>query len=97
MLGGELHITAPKTERSHRTITLPAALVPELTRHRKEQSSQRLKLGLGKDRADLDFTNGEGKTIDPTVLSVCFSARSRGRPGAYRLGQGGSCEGVDHA
>ena len=73
VIGGELHITAPKTERSHRTITLPAALVPELARHRKEQSSQRLKLGLGKDRADLVFTNGEGKMIDPTVLSISFS------------------------
>jgi integrase len=50
VIGGELHITAPKTERSHRTLTLPAALVPEITRHRKERSSQRLKLGLGKDQ-----------------------------------------------
>ena len=73
VIGGELHITAPKTERSHRTLTLPAALVPELTRHRKEQSSHRLKLGLGKDQGDLVLTNGEGKMIDPTVLSICFS------------------------
>ena len=73
VIGGELHITTPKTERSHRTITLPAALVPELVRHRKAQSEQRMKLGLGKDQADLVFTNGEGRMISPAVLSITFT------------------------
>jgi integrase len=73
VIGGKRQITAPKTERSHRTITLPAALVPELARHRKAQSEQRMRLGLGKDQADLVFTNGEGRMIDPTVLSSAFS------------------------
>ena len=73
VIGGELHITTPKTERSHRTITLPAALVPELVQHRKAQSEQRMKLGLGKDQADLVFTTGEGRMITPAVLSITFT------------------------
>ena len=73
VIGGELHITTPKTERSHRTITLPAALVPALVQHRKAQSEQRMKLGLGKDHADLVFMTGEGRMITPAVLSITFT------------------------
>jgi integrase len=72
-IGGKLHIKAPKTARSRRTIKLPAALVPELTRHRKEQSELRLKLGLGKNSADLVFTTPLGAMMNPNYLSESFS------------------------
>ena len=48
-VGGQFHFKAPKTDRSNRVIRLPASLVEELGRHRKEQSAMRLRLGLGKD------------------------------------------------
>lgn len=48
---GEIVIETPKTKRSCRTIKVPAALVTELERHRKEQLEQRLKIGLGACRA----------------------------------------------
>jgi integrase len=84
IVGGKLIMAKPKTDRSRRTITLPASLLPELTRHRKEQSAMRLKLGLGKDRDDLVFTNPLGKAIDPNVLSVSF-ARAVAAAGVKRI------------
>jgi integrase len=71
VIGGQLNVKAPKTERSRRTIKLPSGLLPELTRHRKEQAEHGLKLGLG--RADLVFTSPRGKMLDPTVLSITFT------------------------
>ena len=73
VVGGKVNVGTPKTDRSRRTITLPAALLPELTRHRKEQSAWRLKMGLGKDRADLVFTSLVGETLNPTVFSETFT------------------------
>jgi integrase len=46
--------------------------LPELTQHRKEQAAMRLKLGLGKDGANLVFTSPFGEMVSPTVLSVAF-------------------------
>src|SRR5262249_2661045 len=63
----------PKTERSRRTIKLPTSLIPELVRHRKEQSAMRLKLGLGKDSADLVFTSPKGEMLDPNCFSEAFT------------------------
>jgi integrase len=62
-----------KTERSRRTIKLPPSLLPELARHRKEQASIRLKLGLGKDPAGLLFTSPEGDMLDPTSFTEAFT------------------------
>ena len=62
-VGGQFHFKAPKTDRSNRVIRLPASLVEELGRHRKEQSSMRLRLGLGKDAESLVFTTLEGKML----------------------------------
>ena len=44
-------------------------------RHKKEQAAMRLKLGLGKDAADLVFTTAEGEVINPDVLSEMFRIR----------------------
>jgi integrase len=73
VIGGKVVMTAPKTERSRRTIELPASVLPELTLHRKEQAERRLRLGLGKDRDGLVFTNSLGSVIAPEVLSVTFT------------------------
>jgi len=72
IIGGKVELVEPKTERSRRVVKLPASLLPELARHRKEQSALRLKLGLGKDNANLVFTSAEGVIISPTVFSVAF-------------------------
>ena len=72
VVGGKIRIGVPKTDRSRRTVTLPSGLLPELTRHRKEQSAWRLRLGLGKDKADLVFTTPAGDMINPTVFSETF-------------------------
>ena len=65
--------SAQPKAHSHRTIKLPASLLPELTRHRKEQAEYRLRLGLGRDARDLVFTNRLGNVLNPTVLSVSFA------------------------
>ena len=75
VIGGEICLTEPKTDRSRRTLKLPASLLPELTRHRKEQAELRLRLGLGK--ADLVFTSPEGAVLNPTVFSETFARQVR--------------------
>jgi len=44
---------APKTDRSRRTITLPALAVEALRAHRVSQAQDYVRLGLGKDERDL--------------------------------------------
>jgi integrase len=75
LIGGKVCLSLPKTDRSCRTISLPAGLLPELTRHRKEQAALRLKLGLGK--ADLVFTSPEGKMLHPVVFCDAFARKTR--------------------
>ena len=75
LIGGKICVTAPKTERSSRTINLPASLLPELIQHRKEQAALRLKLGLGK--SDLVFTSPEGRAIHPVVFCNTFTCKTR--------------------
>ena len=60
VVDGKLTIVEPKTDRSKRTISLPASLLPELVRHRKEQAAWRLKLGLGKTRSRFHLTDWAG-------------------------------------
>lgn len=71
----EIVFTELKTDRSRRTVTVPDSLLRELMRHKKEQAAMRLKLGLGKDAADLVFTTAEGELINPDVLSEMFRIR----------------------
>jgi integrase len=73
-IGGRLVSLIPKTERSRRTIRLPATLMGELKRHRKEQAELRLRLGLGK--ADLVFTDPLGRQLDPDAFSKVFTAEA---------------------
>ena len=73
-VGGQFHFKAPKTDRSNRVIRLPASLVEELGRHRKEQSAMRLRLGLGKDAESLVFTTLEGKMLYPAYVTAVFAS-----------------------
>ena len=68
-------IAPPKTRRSRRTIKVPAALIIELERHRREQLQQRLKVGLG-GRPELVFTTALGAPITPKQLSEGFTAKA---------------------
>jgi integrase len=71
-VGGKLTVKTPKTDKSARTINLPASLLPELECHRKEQLEQRLKLGLG-GRPELVFTSPLGQMLRPNSLSEAFA------------------------
>lgn len=66
-------VKEPKTERSRRTIALPARLVVELRRHKKELAEYRLKLGLGKDDRDLVFPTFDGRMRTPRPFSKEFA------------------------
>ncbi|MBM2711678.1 site-specific integrase [Mesorhizobium caraganae] len=66
-------IKEPKTDRSRRTIALPARLVVELRRHRKDLAEHRLKLGLGKDEKDLAFPTWDGRIRTPRPFSKEFA------------------------
>jgi integrase len=71
-----ISLKEPKTERCRRTIALPARLVAELRRHRKELAEFRLRLGLGKDERDLAFPTWDGALRSPRP----FSKELLGRP-----------------
>ena len=75
-IGGELVTLIPKTDRSRRTIRLPASLPAALKAHRKDQAELRLQLGLGKDAADLVFTDALGRHLDPDAFSKSFAAET---------------------
>lgn len=66
-------VKEPKTDRSRRTIALPATLVSELRRHRKEVAENRLRLGLGKDEKDLVFPTYDGRMRTPRPFSKEFA------------------------
>jgi integrase len=72
-LDGEFRFMEPKTERSRRSINLPASLVEELHQHRKNQSAMRLRLGLGKDANDLVFTSPLGAMLHPNYVTEAFA------------------------
>jgi len=74
-VGNKIGVTTLKTKRSKRTIKLPASLLVELAQHKKEQSTIRLSLGLGK--IDLICTMPEGKPLHPVVLSHTFAQKAR--------------------
>lgn len=70
---GGISLKEPKTDRSRRTIALPARLVAELRRHRKELAELRLRLGLGKDERDLAFPTWDGAMRSPRPFSKEFA------------------------
>jgi integrase len=74
-VGQGLRFKAPKTERSRRTIALPASAVTELRAHRKEQWEHCLKLGVG--RFDLVFPHWDGRPRGPDRFGNNFSRAAK--------------------
>jgi len=74
---GDWHLDPPKTERSRRTIALPASLVEMLRAHRSRQIEERLRAGpawQGEKWGDLVFANEIGEPLAGTQLTRRFQA-----------------------
>ncbi len=69
---GRLILKEPKTERSRRTLTLPAALVASLRAHRARQAEERLKLGPEWADNGLVFTTPIGTPLEPSNVLKRF-------------------------
>lgn len=67
-IGGELVISAPKTERSRRTVPLSRAVVDLLRTHRAEQAAEQLRAGNQWRDSGLVFTTELGRPVDPRNL-----------------------------
>jgi integrase len=69
-------VSEPKTERSRRTLVLPAMLVPLLRRHRARQAQERLAARVNWSDAlgGLVFTTPRGRPVDPHDLQTEFKA-----------------------
>lgn len=67
-IGGELVISAPKTERSRRTVPLAPAVVELLRKHRAAQAAERLRVGHLWQDSGLVFTTEFGGPVDPRNL-----------------------------
>lgn len=62
--GEGLVFTEPKTDRSRRTIAVPAPLIDALRKHRVAQNEERLVAGTEWDDWDLVFTQPNGRPLD---------------------------------
>ncbi len=71
---GRLILKEPKTERSRRTLVLPAALVASLRVHRARQAQERLKLGSQWVDSGLAFTTPLGTPLEPSNVLKRFKA-----------------------
>lgn len=86
-----LRVLGVKTERSDRTISLPAFAVSRLKQHRREQAERYLLLGEGRVReeglADLICDRGDGRACDPDGFTTGFKkiAQRAGQPSSTRL------------
>lgn len=58
--GGGWHFSEPKTKQSRRTMPLPPSVVKELKAHRREQLTERIKLGAAWQDNDLVFPSEIG-------------------------------------
>jgi integrase len=63
-IDGELRLVDPKTERSRRTLDLPAAAVAALKAHRARQLEERLQVGPLWQDSGLVFTTAVGTPLD---------------------------------
>jgi integrase len=69
-VGTNISFKGPKTERSRRTIALPASVVIELKAHRRAQAEHCLKCGFG--RPELVFPRWDGKPHNPDRFGDYF-------------------------
>lgn len=74
--GGAWHVEPTKTERSRRTLSLPAPAAEALAAHRQRQLEQRLLVGpdWGAAHGDLVFTDALGRPLVRSTLSHAFRA-----------------------
>jgi integrase len=82
---GELLITEPKTERSHREIPLHPGVIALLHRQRIVQKIERLRAGeQWTNTDDLVFTTETGDKVDPDKLlrAIKAAAKTAGASGA---------------
>ena len=71
-VAGELVFLAPKTDRSRRTIELPASATALLRRHRKDQAERRLLAGPAWRSLDLVIDQGDGGPYSPDALTRAY-------------------------
>jgi len=76
---GKLQLIPPKTARSRRTVTMPAALVATLREHRVRQLKEQLRIDGG-----FVFAHPDGSPLDGTVVTHQFQ-RLLKRAGLPRL------------
>ena len=69
---GTLRLKAPKSEKSRRTLTMPASLVAALHTHRVRQLEERLATGDRWKEAGFIFPNTSGKPSEPSNVLKRF-------------------------
>jgi integrase len=69
---GESRFKEPKTNRSRRTVALPAFVIDRLKRHRLEQAQKFLALGLGRPQADTIIFDCLGQPWVPNTFGQRF-------------------------
>lgn len=89
-VGGKLDITAPKTERSRRTLPLSPAMVALLRTQKAKQAAERLRAGNQWTDSGLVFTTELGTAVDPRNIlrTVEIAAKKAGidkRAGVHTL------------
>lgn len=67
-INGKLHITAPKTDRSRRTLPLSSAIVSMLRKHKVAQASERLRARNIWQENNLVFCTEDGNFCEPRNL-----------------------------
>jgi len=72
-IDGATQTKEPKTERSRRTVALPAFALEILRAHRNAQNERRLRLGLGRSEDGWVFDRGDGEAIEPGFFSQKFA------------------------
>lgn len=84
IVDGAVRFNEPKTDRSRRTIPLPAEAAAILRRHRAVQLEKRLLAGGRYQDQDLVFARGDGSPINPGHVSQHFAVLLR-RAGLPRV------------
>ena len=77
--GGAYHLEEPKTERSRRTLSLPAPLIEALRTHRDRQRFERLTAGAAwrGEAWNLVFARADGAPLHSTTVTKQFQAHLR--------------------
>lgn len=75
-VGNEVQESRPKTDRSRRSVPLPAEAVAALRAWKAQQAAERLALGSGWVDTGLVFTKEDGTPLDPDWVSKRFGKLS---------------------